>query len=203
MILVVIAVVGATTFGIACERRSAGALTVARRILGVMLYVLVPFVSYVNIAHLKVTVAGGLGLVFGYMMVAAVGLSAWAVGRFVLRLPAPRLGALICSVIVVNSGYLGYPMTVALLGSGALGSAVAYDQLVSGPSLFLIGFAVGAAFGTAAGATGWERARAFLTRNPPLLAVIAGLLVPAAWAPAPLPAVSHVVVWMLLVLGFF
>jgi hypothetical protein len=47
------------------------------------------------------------------------------------------------------------------------------------------------------------RVRAFLTRNPPLVAVVAGLLASPALAPAPLPAISHVVVGSLLVLGFF
>lgn len=203
MILVVLAVVGATAFGILCEHRLSHARAAAQRTLAVMLYALVPFVSYVNIAHLKVTAAGGLGLVFAYVMVAIVGTSAWAIGRFGLKLSSPRLGALICSVVVVNTGYLGYPMSVALLGPAALPSAVAYDQLVSGPCLFLIGFGVGAAFGTEAGSGGWARARRFLTRNPPLIAVVAGLLVPASWAPSPLPAISHLVVGGLLVLGFF
>jgi predicted permease len=203
LILVALAVVFATAFGIVSEHRFAGARTVAQRTLALMLYVLVPFVSFVNIAHLRVTVAGGVGLGFAYVMVAIVGLSAWAAGRFWLRLDDRRLGAVICAVIVVNTGYLGLPMTVALLHSRALGSAIAYDQLVSGPSLFLIGFGVGATFGDTAGVGGWARARAFVTRNPPLIAVVAGLLAPPSLAPAPLLAASHVVVASLLVLGFF
>jgi predicted permease len=203
LILVALAVICATAFGIVSEHRFAGARTVAQKMLTLMLYVLVPFVSFVNIAHLRVTVAGGVGLGFAYLMVAIVGLLAWVVGRFWLRLADQRLGAVICAVVVVNTGYLGLPMTVALLHSSALGSAVAYDQLVSGPSLFLIGFGVGATFGDQAGAGGWARVRAFLTHNPPLIAVVAGLLAPPALAPAPLQAASHVVVASLLVVGFF
>jgi malate permease and related proteins len=45
--------------------------------------------------------------------------------------------------------------------------------------------------------------RAFLTRNPPLLAVVAGLLAPASAAPALLVRTSHLVVAALLPLGFF
>jgi predicted permease len=118
-------------------------------------------------------------------------------------LPNPELGAVICSVVVVNSGYLGLPMAVALLGTHALGAAVAYDQLVSGPALFIVGFGVGATFGTRASGGLAARARTFLTRNPPLIGVIAGLLATPALAPDPLPAISHVVVAALLVLGFF
>ena len=203
MILVATAVVLSTAFGIFSDRRLSGARAAAHTMLRLMLYVLVPFVSFVNIAHLHVTVGAGVGLGFAYVVISAAGLAAWAVGRFWLRLGSPVIGALICSVIIVNTGYLGLPTTVALLGPKALGSAVAYDQLVSGPMLFLVGFGVGAAFGTRAGAGGRARLKAFLTRNPPLIAVIAGLLAPAALAPAPLVRASHVVVAGLLVLGFF
>ena len=203
MIAVALAVVIATSVGIGCEHRFATAPQLARRALALMLYVLLPFISYVNIAHLRVTLAGGAGLGFAYVAVAVVGLIAWRVGRSRLHLSDRRLGAVICSVIVVNTGYLGFPMVVALLGTGALPSGIAYDQLVSGPSVFLIAFAVGAALGDAGGDDPRARARGFVTRNPPLLAVIAGLLVPSSLAPNPLPAISHVVVYGLLLLGFF
>jgi hypothetical protein len=55
LILVALAVVFATTGGIVCEHRFGGARQLAALTLRVMLYVLVPFVSYVNIAHLHVT----------------------------------------------------------------------------------------------------------------------------------------------------
>jgi predicted permease len=171
--------------------------------LALMLYVLVPFVSFVNIAHLRLTVGAGAGLGLAYLSLGAAGTAAWAIGRFAMRLERPTLGAFICTVILVNTGYLGLPMTVALLGSRELGSAVAYDQVVSGPMLFLVGFAVGAAFGDRAGDGGLRRLRTFLTRNPPLLAVIAGLLAPSALAPSALLHASHVVVEALLPLGFF
>jgi malate permease and related proteins len=135
--------------------------------------------------------------------VCTVGLLGWAVGRFVLHLPSRRLGVVICGVVIVNTGYLGLPMTIALLGQHALGSAVAYDQLVSAPSLFLLGFGVGAMFGDQAGTPARRRLRTFFTRNPPLWAVVAGALAPHSLAPAPLPAISHVVVAALLVIGFF
>jgi hypothetical protein len=203
LILVAIAVVVATGVGVACEHHYGGAQSLARRTLWLMLYVLVPFVSYVNIAHLRITVGTGAGIAFGWVVVATVGTAAFALGRSFLRLPRPQLGAVICTVIVVNTGYLGLPMSVALLGPGALPHAIVYDQLVSGPALFLGAFAVGAAFGDQPGRGGLARVRTFVTRNPPLIAVVAGLLASPALAPAPLPAISHVVVASLLVLGFF
>jgi malate permease and related proteins len=203
VIFVALAVVVATAFGVVCEVRLERAPVASRGALRLMLYVLVPFVSFVNVAHLRLTVGAGAGLVFAYLAIGTAGLAAWAAGRWALRLPGPTLGALICSVILVNTGYLGLPMTVALLGAKDLSSAVAYDQVVSGPMLFVVGFGVGAAFGAQSGDSGPTRLRAFLTRNPPLLAVIAGLIAPASAAPALLVHISHLVVAALLPLGFF
>jgi predicted permease len=203
LIYVALAVVIATAIGITCEHRFAGARQMANRMLRVMLYVLVPFVSFVNIAHLRVTVGAGIGIAAAWVMIAVVGVSAYAIGRFGLRLADRELGALISTVVVVNTGYLGLPMAVALFHTRALGPAVAYDQLVSGPALPLLGFGVGAAFGTRSGQSQLARVRSFLTRNPPLVGVVAGLLAPPSLAPAPLPAISHIVVALLLALGFF
>ena len=67
----------------------------------------------------------------------------------------------------------------------------------------MLGFGVGASYGDA-GAVRWrDRARTFFLRNPPLLAVIAGLIVSPKLAPSPLLAISHVVVDAMLVTGFF
>jgi predicted permease len=94
-------------------------------------------------------------------------------------------------------------MAQVLLGSRTLTHAVAYDQVVSGPMVFTVGFAVGAAFGTHGSASLAGRVKVFLTRNPPLVAALAGLLVPESLAPHPLVVASHVVVDALLVVGFF
>lgn len=203
MIFVALAVVVSTALGVICERRVDAARATARWTLQLMLYVLVPFVSFVNIAHLRITVGAGVGIGVAWVLISCLGLAAWSIGRFWLGLAAPALGALICSVIIVNTGYLGLPAAAAIIGPGALSSAVAYDQLVSGPMLFIGGFGVGAAFGDRGGATRLARLKAFLTRNPPLLAVVAGLIVPVALVPTALLTASHVVIEGLLLLGFF
>ena len=204
MILVVLAVVASTAFGVMGEHRAPTRAARASRIaLAVMLYVLVPFVSFVNFAHLHLSSGAGVGLIGAYIALACAGLAAWAVGRFVMGLARPTLGAIILCVVIVNTGYLGLPMTVALLGTSHLGAAIAYDQIVSGPVFLLFGFGIGAAFGSRAGDTPRARVKAFLTRNPPLLAVIAGLIVPASLVPTVLVQASHIVVVVLLPLGFF
>ncbi|HTW12272.1 MAG TPA: AEC family transporter [Solirubrobacteraceae bacterium] len=202
MLLVALWVVLAATAGIACERRTDWAGGLSKRLLRLMLYVLVPFVSYVSFAHLQLSLAGGVGLVIAYIGLGLAGFGTWRLGRR-MGLERSSLGGLIVAVIIVNTGYLGYPMAVALLGEHALSRAVAYDQIVGGPMFFTAGFAVGAAFGGAGRISWGTRVRNFLTKNPPLVGVVAGLVVPAALAPHPLVVASHVVVDALLVIGFF
>lgn len=136
-------------------------------------------------------------------MLATTGLAAWLIGRRLLALPRPATGSLIASVMQANTGYLGLPLVIALLGSSHLGEGVAYDALVTNPVLFLGVFGVGAAFGSEAGDGLGERLRAFFLRNPPLFAAAAGLAAPVALAPDALVDVSRVAVLAFAPLGFF
>ena len=90
-----------------------------------------------------------------------------------------------------------------LLGTGALGTAIAYDAVLSIATLFIGGAAIGAAVGERAGANARERTRAFLLRNPPLVAVVLALLAPDGLAPQALVDISHVAAIALAPLGFF
>lgn len=201
MILVALTAIVATAAGILLDHHTIWAGQLAHRALTFMLYGLIPLISYVSFAHLHLALGGGIGLLIAYVGLGLSGLLAFTLGRRI-GVKGPTLGALIVCVILVNTTYLGYPMTVALLGSHSLPHAVAYDQIVSTPMMFTAGFAVGAAFGEGERPTFLARAKAFLTRNPPLLAAIAGLIVPASFAPAPLIDATHVVVDALLVTGF-
>jgi predicted permease len=203
VLLTVAAIVLAVSAGVAAEirwRDRAGAA--ARKGLSVSLYTLLPFVVFFNLARLELDVDVGVGIVLGYVALAIASLLAWWAAR-ALRLPRPSQGALVICVLVANTGYLGYPLCASLLGFDALGEAVAYDLLVSAHALLLAGFAVGAAFGDRAGEGPRERGIAFLTRNPPLYAAIAALLVPDAFAPDALVDASRVAVVALLPIGFF
>jgi predicted permease len=168
-----------------------------------MFWVLLPFVTFFTLARLHITAGVGAGLVLAYAELAIVGTCAWLVGTRMLRLPRPSVGALIVVVVVVNTGYLGLPLVTALLGSDDLPPAIAFDSLVSGPMFYVAGLAIGAAFGTRAGGTRAERVRTYLLRNPPLLAAVGGLLAPASVAPDAVIDAVHVVIYTLLVAGFF
>jgi predicted permease len=204
VLLTAAAIVAATAFGVWAERRwPLGAGIAARRSLVLMLYVLVPPVIFFNLAATEIDVDHGVGLVLGLVAYALSGLLAYLVATRVLRLSRPRTGAVVCAVISVNSGYLGYPLAIALLGRDDLPNAVLFDVLVTGPGLLLGAFAVGAAFGDRAGEGARDRIAAFFTRNPPLYAAIAALLAPDALAPEVLVDASQVIVVLLLPIGFF
>jgi predicted permease len=178
-------------------------VALARRLLLVMLYVLVPPVIFFNLAAASISVDNAVGIGIALVNMALVGTVVWLVASKVLRLSPPKTGAVICGAIVANTTYLGYPLTVALLGRDHLPTGVLFDVLVGGPTLMFGAFGVGAAFGTKAGEGMGDRVRAFLTRNPPLYAAVLGLLAPAALAPPVLVDAAQVLAVAILPLGFF
>ncbi len=204
MIAIAATIAAATGVGLWTERRyGVRAQRASRALLVGALYTLVPFVAFFNIARLHVSFDVVGGLVLAQLVLAACGLAAWLVGRRVLSLSRPSTGALMAAVMQANTGYVGVPFVLALLGSSQLGVGVAYDVLVTNPVLFLGVFAVGAAFGSRAGEDVGQRLRAFVLRNPPLLAVIAAILAPAGAAPDVLVDASRVAVLAFVPLGFF
>ncbi|HET9161881.1 MAG TPA: AEC family transporter [Solirubrobacterales bacterium] len=204
VVLIAAATAASVAVGVWAERRKPRAAALAaRRSLTLMLYVLLPPVIFFNIASTNLDLSHGVGLLLGLVASALGATVAYLLASRVLRLSRPRTGAVVCAVLSVNTGYLGYPLAVALLGRDQLPTAVLYDVLVTGPSLLLGAFAVGAALGTKAGEGAGERLRAFFTRNPPLYAAIAGLLAPSALAPPVLVDASQALIVAILPLGFF
>ncbi len=197
-------IVAGTAVGVFFERRyPSEAIKLARRGLLVILYVLVPIVIFFNLAKASISFDNAVGLGLGLVNLALVSTLTWFVATRLLHLSRPQTGALIVSVLVANTAYLGYPLTVALLGHDHLSTSVLFDVLVSGPALMLGAFGVAAAFGNRAGA-GWRgRARTFFARNPPLYAAILGALVPDALAPNVLVNASQVLAVAILPIGFF
>jgi malate permease and related proteins len=205
VILVALAIVSSTAVGIGAEHRwREGAVVFSRRLIDAMVWGLLPFITLFIVARLHLGGGVGIGLVLGYVELAAVGTLAYLIGSRVLRLERPSVGALILTVILANTGYLGIPLNGALLGHDALAPAIAWDTVVSQVMLYTAGFAVGAAFGTEAGESPRERLRAFLTRNPVLWALLAGLAVPDSAVPDVLYDTAKLVAaYLLLPVGFF
>lgn len=162
-----------------------------------LLYAFVPPIAFLNVTRLEARPEVVGGLLLAALALALVALAAWALATYVLRLGRPVAGALIAASMVPNTGFVGVPIAIALLGPSRAGEAVAFDALVSVPWLLGPVFAVGAAFGSRAGEGRAQRTRAFFTRNPPLFAVVAALLAPDALAPMTLVDASRVLVFAL------
>ncbi|QEC46701.1 transporter [Baekduia soli] len=204
MALVVLAIIAATAVGVAAERRhGAAAVALAHRLITIMVWGLLPFIAFFVIARLHLGGGVGIGLVLGYAGHAILGTLAYLIGTRVLHLSRPSTGTLVLNTVLVNTGFLGIPLTATLLGHDALAPAVAWDTLVSLVMTFTVGFAVGAAFGTKAGERPRDRVRAFLTRNPVLWALVAALVAPDALAPDALVEIAKNSTYALLPIGFF
>ena len=203
MIPLAAVIAAATAAGFGAEQRMGErADRLAQRMMWLVLWVLLPPVTFFNIAALELTTRVGAGIAFAYAALLAVLSAAYIVGTHVLRLSRPGVGALMVASGLANTGYLGLPFSAALFGLDELPNAVAYDIVVSGLALVTIGFSIGAAFGTVAERPR-ERVATFFKRNPPLWACAAGFLAPAALAPDWAVDASQVLVFAVLPLGCF
>jgi predicted permease len=204
MAAIVSAIILATVAGAWAEHRYGGRAGIAaRRALLLVLYVVLPPVTFFNLARVEFDADVGLGIGLAYLALALAALIAWFVASRPLSLGRPAVGSVICCTLVANTGYLGYPLVAALLGFDRLSEAVIYDVLVSAPALLIGAFSVGAAFGESAGETRRERVVAFFVRNPALYAAALALIAPDALAPDALVDASRIVIVALLPLGFF
>ena len=204
VLLTAATIVASTGIGVWSEHRwPRSAVAGSRRALLVILYVILPPIYFLNLAAAHIDLDEGVGILLALLAnVAAAALAGWVASRF-LRLSRPVVGAVIVSVMAVNTAFLGFPLVIAVLGRDELSTAVLYDALVSGPLLLIGAFAIAAAFGTRSGETAGERVRAFFTRNPLLYAAILGLLAPSSLAPETLVNIAQTMVIGMLPIGFF
>ena len=203
MLLLALAIGASVAAGAWAQRRHGdGAQRLGRRLLALMLNVALPLVVFFVLARAKLDAGAGVGLLLAYLVLAVTGLMAHAIAARVLRLPPRATATVVIAVIMANTGFLGAPLVATLLGHDELGAAITYDTLVSGPMFFVVAFAIAAAVTTRGHPPG-TRLSAFVTRNPPLLAVVAALLAPDALAPDALVDAAGVALIALAPAGFF
>lgn len=204
VLAIVLTVILATAAGVMVERRDNARAHAARLfLLRAMLWVLVPFVAYANIARADLTLDATLSIAIALAAILTAGTIAWRLARGPFGLADASVGGAMVATMQANTAYFGLPLIAALFSREQLTQAVLYDGLVSLPLFVLASFGVGARFGRAGGAGVAAQLRAGLLRNPVLLAVIAALLVPDTWAPDVLETPAHLAVLALLPIGFF
>lgn len=203
MLALALGIGAAIAAGVASERRfTERAETLTRRLLDAILYVALPFIAFFVLARASFGAGAGLGLALAYAVHAVVGLLAWVIAARALHLSPRATATVIVTTIMANTGFLGAPLVNTLLGHDELGPAITYDVLVSGPMFFVVAFSVAAAF-TTRGEPTTARVWTFITRNPPLIAVVAGLLAPDSLSPDLLVGIARAGIIALAPLGFF
>lgn len=205
MIAVALVILASVGIGAGAERRwGEPARRAGRRSLDILIYVLMPVVTFFTVSHVEITTGVGAGLAFGFAERGVATVLAYLVATRVLRLARPSVGAMMVCAGIANTGYLGVPLARTLFDDRqAVGQAITYDVVVSASFLLIVGFAIGAGFGTRAGESPRERLRAFATRNPPLLAFVLALVAPGAWSPGWARDAAEVAVLAFAPLGFF
>lgn len=203
MIEIALAMAVATAVGVLlATRHPHGADRAARSSMDLVLWVLIPIVLFFNLARFEFTTEIGLAVAVANVANVVVVAAAYLIGTYVLRASRATVGTIMTCALLGNTAYLGYPFVVAALGFDELGTAVTFDILVMVPWLMLVGFSIGAAFGTIA-----ERPRdrllSFFTRNPVIYAAVAALLAPDALAPDWAVDATRILVVAILPLGFF
>lgn len=119
---------------------------------------------------------------------AASGLAAYGVGR-ALRLPAGVLGAILLVGVFGNTGFIGYPMTLALYPK-QFPSAILMDQFGMNIPMYLSAALLGAQAGgrTGEGAGGRREAVLRFGRSPLFLSAVLGIVLRMVPVPPPLVA---------------
>jgi predicted permease len=127
---------------------------------------------------------GGLGVVSHQQSSSLIPLNQLS-GASVESWSKPAQGSFLLSAMVGNTGYLGFPVILALVGQKYFGWALFYDMLGSAIGAYGLGVVVAARFGTQVKSI-WQLVRAILY-NPALWSLGLGL----GFRQIPLPEVAE------------
>jgi malate permease and related proteins len=204
MLLITVAVVAGMAIGAAARRRTARTDRVVTWSLDLVLYALLPLVAFSFGSRIELDLTTLVGILGGYSVIATVGVIAWQVSKRRLGLTRAQQGAVVLCVVLANTGYLGLPVALTLLGNDEFPQAVAWDQLISGPmALAVAPFIAGAFAGVHEDAHLGTRIIEILRRAPAIPALVLGIAAPDALVPDWLFDVASWAVYATLPLGFF
>jgi predicted permease len=133
-----------------------------------VIYVALPALILVEIHHLSIDSRAILPVVFAWLMMLSSGLLVWCVARYAGWSRAIT-GALMLTVPLGNTGFLGIPLVEALLGKDAVPYAILYDQFGTFIALNTLGSFVAAYY--SGGATSWRKLAGVIVSFPPFIAL--------------------------------
>jgi predicted permease len=134
-----------------------------------VIYVALPALVLFEIHKLTLDARAILPVVFAWLLMTASALFTW---YFAKRAGWSRsvTGALMLTVPLGNTGFVGIPIIEALLGPEALPYAILYDQFGTFIALNTYGSFIAAYY--SGGATSWKRLARVILSFPPLVALI-------------------------------
>ncbi|MBO9534383.1 MAG: hypothetical protein J7513_15530, partial [Solirubrobacteraceae bacterium] len=172
--------------------------------LDLVMIVFIPVIGFAYASRLELDLSTVIGLLGGYAVIAVIGVLAWQISARRLHLASAQQGAVVLSTVLANTGYLGLPVAITLLGKDEFPKSVAWDSLISQPMALLIApFIAGAFSPTHQHAHVGQQLVAVIKRAPAIPALVAGLLVPEGWVPDWFLDVATWLVYAILPLGFF
>lgn len=134
-----------------------------------VIYVALPALVLFEIPHLTLDAHAFLPILFAWLMMTASALFIWFFAR---RAGWSRsvTGALMLTVPLGNTGFLGIPLIGALLGDEAVPYAILYDQFGTFIALNTFGSFIAAYY--SGGVTSWKNLARVIASFPPFIALI-------------------------------
>ncbi len=204
MIVIALAVVASIAAGVFARRKTERTDAFVVRLLDFVLFILLPLIGFAFALRLELDLTTVAGIAGGYLVIATVGLIAWQVTERRMHLTKAQQGAVVLCAVLANTGYLGLPVSLTLLGKDELPHAVVWDQLISVPMALIVAPFIASTFaGRHEGLHLGHRLVAIVRRAPAVPAPIVGLMVPSGWVPDWFFDVATWCVFLTLPLGFF
>lgn len=134
-----------------------------------VIYIALPALILVEIHHLHLSREALLPIVFAWILMTASALFIWLVARQ-LGWSRAVTGALMLTVPLGNTSFVGIPLIEALLGKDAISYSILYDQFGSFIALNTYGSLVAAYY--SGGTNSWKSLLRVIASFPPFIALV-------------------------------
>lgn len=165
-----------------------------------VIYIALPALVLAEIPHLHLTMQALLPIVFAWVLMIVSAVVTWLTARF-FRWSRAVTGALMLTVPLGNTGFLGIPLIEALLGTPAVPYAILYDQFGTFLALNTLGISLAAYYSNSG--TSWRALGKSIVSFPPLIALcVAFVTFPfeyPAWLASALARISTTLVPVVMV----
>lgn len=138
-----------------------------------VIYVALPALVLFEIHQLTLDSRAFLPIVFAWVMMFASALFIWLFAKWA-GWSRSITGALMLTVPLGNTGFLGIPLVEALLGKEAISYAILYDQFGTFIALNTFGSFIAAYY--SGGATSWKNLARVIVSFPPFVALIVAFI---------------------------